>query len=181
MFKGLSAPKAEISVNPPDSYGNRFFRFISGLVKSPEEALRDRENKNRETQGEGSHVPESAVDGAHREREGADRESDSGPSRISSTIRSPSTERSGGGATILPIVEETAEGSTGGRSLSRNGSNSDSGVEESPTFSGARRGLADDESRGRYTKPSLHDRQGRHQTKYQEPEEYSVRVAAVST
>ena len=85
-----------------------------------------------------------------------------------------------GGATILPIVEEAAEGSSG-RSLSRNGSGSDSGVEESATISAAaRRSGAGEGAREQYVKQHP-DRPFQIQHKYHNTEDLSFRVATMSS
>ena len=180
IWKGLSAPKNEISVNPPGSYGERFLRFISSVVKSPEEATRDKEAR-RQSNPEGGQPIGGVEDGGWAEggeRDGANESNMQ--QRKSSTMRAPSSERPSG-ATILPIVEEAAEGSTGGRSLSRNGSGSDSGVEESAALSPlARKSGLEEDGKGRYAKP-LPDRPFQITHKYQNPEDLSFRVATVSS
>lgn len=111
FWRGLSHPKDQVSAIPPEGYGERFFNFISGIVKSPEEAARDKEAKctqaETETTENGSTMtrdiqpPQTATEGE-------------GPA--TATAPGPLTERTG----TLPVVEEAGEGSTSGRS--RNGS-----------------------------------------------------------
>lgn len=177
----MTAPKNEISVNPPGSYGERFLRFIANVVKSPEEVARDREAR-RQSNPEGGPAAEGLVNSDWREGESGERDGTNETifsQRLQSTIRSPSTERQGG-ATILPIVEEAAEGSSG-RSLSRNGSGSDSGVEESSTVSAAaRRSGTEDSGKEQYAKQP---KEGPFhiQHKYHNSEDLSFRVATVSS
>ncbi|KAI0895227.1 SAICAR synthase-like protein [Annulohypoxylon nitens] len=41
FWKGLSSDRTQISALPPEEYGDRFIKFMSGITKSQEEALRD--------------------------------------------------------------------------------------------------------------------------------------------
>jgi 1-phosphatidylinositol-4-phosphate 5-kinase len=41
FWKGLSSDRTQISALPPQSYGERFIKFMSGITMSPEEADRD--------------------------------------------------------------------------------------------------------------------------------------------
>ena len=127
-------------------------------------------------------VTEGVASSAWREGESGERDGAneaSIPQRKQSATRSPSMERQGG-ATILPIVEEAAEGSSG-RSLSRNGSGSDSGVEESAAISAAaRRSGAGEGGREQYAK-QFPDRPFQIQHKYHNTEDLSFRVATVSS
>ncbi|KAH0013073.1 SAICAR synthase-like protein, partial [Aureobasidium melanogenum] len=43
FFKGLSSPESQISAIPPERYGDRFVRFISGITKSRERAEAEKE------------------------------------------------------------------------------------------------------------------------------------------
>ena len=126
-------------------------------------------------------VAEGVASPSWRERESGERDGaneTSIPQRKQAAMRSPSMERQGG-ATILPIVEEAAEGSSG-RSLSRNGSGSDSGVEESAAISAAaRRSGAGEGGREQYAK-QFPDHPFQIQHKYHNPEDHSFRVATVS-
>lgn len=176
----MTAPKSELSVNPPGSYGDRFIKFISNVVKSSKEVAREKES-HRQSNLEGGPVREEAANSSWVEAERCERDgaTDVGsPQRKQSSMRSPSTERPGG-ATILPIVEEAAEGSTGSRSLSRNGSGSDSGVEECATVSeAARRSMAED--RGKQPHSRLSGSSFRVEHKYRNSEDATFQITAVS-
>ncbi|KAI1768510.1 SAICAR synthase-like protein [Hypoxylon sp. FL1150] len=41
FWKGLSSDRSQISALPPEEYGERFIKFMSGITMSPEEAARD--------------------------------------------------------------------------------------------------------------------------------------------
>ncbi|KAI1204210.1 SAICAR synthase-like protein [Annulohypoxylon truncatum] len=41
FWKGLSSDRTQISALPPEEYGDRFIKFMSGITKSQEEAMRD--------------------------------------------------------------------------------------------------------------------------------------------
>lgn len=131
FWRGLSNPKDQVSAVPPQSYGDRFFKFISGLVKSPEEAVREKEA--RETaNAEGLPAPAAGsgvVDRAHAQPEISSGNEVDRSSRGLSAIRSPSAERAAAGAgAVLPVVEEAGEGSSmGARSRSQTASLSDNG------------------------------------------------------
>ncbi|KAI1262074.1 SAICAR synthase-like protein [Xylariaceae sp. FL1019] len=45
FWKGLSNDRTQISALPPQEYGNRFLRFMSGVTMSPEEAARDQRDR----------------------------------------------------------------------------------------------------------------------------------------
>jgi len=150
-------------------------------VKSPEEVIRER-GAFRESNLEGGPAVEGVEGLTWREGESGGRDGvneASIPQRKQSALRSSSIERQGG-PTILPIVQEAAEGSSG-RSLSRNGSGSDSGVEESAVISAAaRRSGVGEGGREQYAK-QLPDRPFPIQHKYHNTEDLSFRVATVSS
>ncbi|KAI5806373.1 hypothetical protein EDC01DRAFT_609482 [Geopyxis carbonaria] len=135
FWRGLSHPKDQVSAVPAYNYGERFFRFISGLVKSPEEAARDRNAKETQSAAEGlacpplhepgeNHVLEMARNQAEQPTKKSIVEESS--SRNIIAVRSSSSERAGGASgTILPVLEEAGEGSSSGRS--RRDSLSDNG------------------------------------------------------
>ena len=150
-------------------------------MKSKEEAAREKEARGRESNPGDSQAQDNTMGRpVEGERDGINEGIP--PPRNNYAMRSPSTDRSAG-ATILPIVEEAAEGS-----LSRNGSGrgsgsgSDSGVEESTVLA---RQTPEREERGRHLK-SHHDRpvqllSSPMMQKYQErPDDISLRVATVS-
>lgn len=131
FWRGLSNPKDQVSAIPPQGYGDRFFKFISGLVKSPEQAARDREMREKVNAAEAvpAQSENDVVVGARNQAERVGVNEGDRPTRNLGTVRSPSAERTGGAAgAVLPVVEEAGEGgSTGARSRSRNGSVSDGG------------------------------------------------------
>jgi 1-phosphatidylinositol-4-phosphate 5-kinase len=45
FWKGLSADRTQISSVPPQEYGDRFLKFMSGVTMSPEQAARDEEER----------------------------------------------------------------------------------------------------------------------------------------
>jgi 1-phosphatidylinositol-4-phosphate 5-kinase len=119
FWRGLSHPKDQVSAIPPQSYGERFFNFISSIVKSPEEAAREKEARDNATAS--SEAAGAGHDNNSAERTARSEDIDNTPHRTIAAVRSPSAERSGGASgTILPVVEEAGEGSSSGRS--RNGS-----------------------------------------------------------
>lgn len=129
FWKGLSNPKSQISAIPPEPYGERFIRFITGTTKTQEEAERERlsgdPGLSLETQRLSGHLSRSSTDRVMEKAEKQARKSEKDgageserPDRTLSAVRSPSADRSNGvtGAT-LPVVEEAGEaGSTSGRS-----------------------------------------------------------------
>ncbi|TKA75040.1 hypothetical protein B0A49_02187 [Cryomyces minteri] len=134
FFKGLSNPESQISAIPPERYGDRFVRFISGITKS-------REKAEQEKNGEGiddprlsgvnlghaatNEVMEKAEKQAEKSRRyGTGQQEDDIPDRRISAVRSPSAERGELLGATLPVIGEAAEnGSTGGKSVnSRNAS-----------------------------------------------------------
>lgn len=126
FWRGLSQPKDQVSAIPPEGYGDRFFRFISEHVKSPEEAAR--EKATRESSAEGlADQSGNIILGAREEAERHGANENERPGRSLSTVRSPSAERTGGtSGAILPVVEEAGEGSSA-RTRSHRDSSSDNG------------------------------------------------------
>ncbi|KAF8247736.1 SAICAR synthase-like protein [Wilcoxina mikolae CBS 423.85] len=120
FWRGLSHPKDQVSAIPPLGYGERFFNFISSIVKSPEDAAREKEARNNAAASSESAAAEHDTDPAERTTARSE-DIDNAPHRTIAAVRSPSAERTGGASgTILPVVEEAGEGSSSGRS--RNGS-----------------------------------------------------------
>ena len=123
----MSNNKSQISPIPPEGYGERFVKFISGLTMTKEEQERTAESGEQldgsidtvrhssfpiSRKSHENKVVEKAENQASKtEKDGATEE----PSRdrTLSSVRSPSAERSGGhaGAT-LPVVEEDREASS---------------------------------------------------------------------
>ena len=122
----MSNNKSQISPIPPEGYGDRFVKFITGITMPREEAekqVHGQSDGSIHTNRPSSHylsrsstdrVMERAEKQAHRTDEQGTRE-DETRDRTLSAVRSPSADRSNGvtGST-LPIVEEVGEsGSTG--------------------------------------------------------------------
>ena len=123
----MSNNKSQISPIPPEGYGDRFVKFISGLTMTKEEQERAVESGDQldgsiDTHRQSSFPPsrksndnkvvEKAEKQAQKtEKDGATEEPRH--DRTLSSVRSPSAERSGGatGAT-LPVVEEDKEASS---------------------------------------------------------------------
>jgi len=125
----MSNNKSQISPIPPEGYGDRFVKFISGLTMTKEE--QEREVETGEQLDGSTNTPvrhsnsfpisrlsnenkifEKAEKQAHKtEKEGATEEPQRDRTLIA--VRSPSAERSSGlqGAT-LPVVEEDGEGTS---------------------------------------------------------------------
>lgn len=121
----MSHNKSQISPIPPEAYGDRFLKFISGLTMTKEAAERRAESADQQ---DGSmhanprqtsfpvsrHSTDIIVEKAERqaqrtEKEGATEEPNR--DRILASVRSPSAERTNGvGGAALPVVEEDAEG-----------------------------------------------------------------------
>jgi len=142
FFKGLSNPESQISAVPPERYGDRFVRFISGITKTREAAELERAElnakKSKEDQTATERITGSLDDprlsgvnmhrtptdkvmekaekqAAKSEQHGADESRV--PEKKITTMRSPSAERGDPTGYALPVVEEDVEGgSTGGRS-----------------------------------------------------------------
>ncbi|KAK4696755.1 hypothetical protein P7C71_g1219, partial [Lecanoromycetidae sp. Uapishka_2] len=126
FWKGMSSNKQQISPIPPEGYGDRFVKFISGLTMTKEEQEREAESGDQldgsvntsvrhsssfpiSRMSNENKVVERAEKQAHKtEKEGAVEEPQR--DRTMSAVRSPSAERSSGlqGAT-LPVVEEDGE------------------------------------------------------------------------
>lgn len=150
IWKGMSHNKHLISPIPPQAYGDRFIKFITGITMPREEA-----EKQSHEQGVASlqtrpmsrgqlfrtsteRVMDRAEKQARISQDDGANESHV-PERAMGVVRSPSAERTSGlaGAT-LPIVEEVGEaGSTGGRSgRSQGRSPSHVSLEGAPVLAG---------------------------------------------
>jgi 1-phosphatidylinositol-4-phosphate 5-kinase len=130
FIKGLANTESQISAIPPERYGDRFVRFISGVTKTKEAAEREKQheaahaerepvisgiNSNASQQLSTDRVIEKAEWQAERSRQRG-RSEDDVPNRDMKVVRSPSAER-GEMGTTLPVVEEVGESSSvGGRS-----------------------------------------------------------------
>ncbi|OCK86178.1 SAICAR synthase-like protein [Lepidopterella palustris CBS 459.81] len=126
FFKGLTNQESQISAIPPDRYGDRFVRFISGITKTREAAEQEKvdvENTVDDPRLSGVNMHQDQTDvvmqKAERQVERSKQKGiseDDIPNRELRSVRSPSAER-GELGTTLPVVEEVVEsGSTGGKS-----------------------------------------------------------------
>jgi 1-phosphatidylinositol-4-phosphate 5-kinase len=128
FWKSLSNVESQLSPIPPDRYGDRFVRFISGITKTPEAAEKDQAERSMENDGTTGQHPKLVRSPTDKVMDRAERQADrsshdlmisdnEAPNRALSTARSPSAERGDPGGFTLPVVEEAAESqSTGGRS-----------------------------------------------------------------
>lgn len=119
LWKGMSNNKSQISPIPPEDYGHRFVKFITGLTKTKEQA--ERESRSTE-QLDGSvyndrqpsftlsrHSTDKVIQKAEKQaRKSIEKQ---GASEENVKDRTLTAERTGGptGAT-LPVVEEDGEG-----------------------------------------------------------------------
>lgn len=157
FWKGLSHPKSQISPIAPESYGDRFIKFITGITKSREEAAREKASKSPrdglpEAPGLGDRIRRSSTDVVMEkaERQAQQTEKDGAVEndaydRTLSAVRGPSAEISTGATgNTLPIVEEVGEaGSTSGRSQGESVQPNEKGgcwVEKNRTQDGAEDG-----------------------------------------
>jgi 1-phosphatidylinositol-4-phosphate 5-kinase len=131
FIKGLANQESQISAIPPERYGDRFVKFISGVTKTREAAEREKAeaanaeddprlsgiNASRGDRVSTDKVLEKAKHQAERSKQHGASEDDI-PQRSMHIVRSPSAER-GELGTTLPVVDEAVESSsTGGRSAS---------------------------------------------------------------
>ena len=116
--------KTQISPIPPEGYGDRFVKFITGITKpldpsnnpihSGEGAIGNAPISNQIARSSTDQVMDKAERQARKTEHLGVNEDDT-PSRTLSAARSPSADR---GGITLPVVEEVGEaGSTGGRSI----------------------------------------------------------------
>ena len=149
FWKGMSNERSQISPIPPEGYGDRFVKFISGITMTREEQERQAQSGARldssvEPKRQSSFpisrhstdkVIEKAEKQAHKtEKEGATEEPKN--DRTLSTVRSPSAERAGGGGgATLPVVEEDGEAVSREDSI-HNGTNVGRGPDGEPSISG---------------------------------------------
>ncbi|KAL9020739.1 MAG: hypothetical protein Q9185_002055 [Variospora sp. 1 TL-2023] len=118
LWKGMSNPKTQISPIPPEDYGHRFIRFITGLTKTKEAA--ERESQSTEQQLDGSahterqpsftlsrHSTDKVIQKAEKQAQKSEKQ---GASDDGMKDRTLTADRSGGahGAT-LPVVQEDGE------------------------------------------------------------------------
>jgi len=156
FWKGLSSNKEEISAVPPDAYGDRFFRFVSKIIKvetpSEQAAAEQRgiAGENFDGLTDAELVLEAQV-----------------PDRKLTTIRSTSDNGDAPqqGSTILPVVEENGES---GSSIGRTNSDADGAAVNGGSYhnhqqqqdqyqyhQGSQQYHSKDEQRGKHTNGSL--------------------------
>lgn len=119
LWKGLSNNKSQISPIPPEGYGDRFVKFITGITMTKEEVERERQSND---QRDGSMVinrqlirtsTDKVINKAEHQAKKAENDGaseDPTHDRTLVAVRSPSVDRTNGvsGAT-LPVVQEDAE------------------------------------------------------------------------
>lgn len=133
----MGAPKTQISPIPPESYGERFVKFISGLTMAKEEQQREARSSEQldgsisaagpsnAHQRSSFNVSRKSIDRVVEKAERQARKSeehgateDERRDRTLSAKRSPSAERTNGVAgNTLPVVEEDREASSREESL----------------------------------------------------------------
>lgn len=135
FFKGIANTESQISAIPPERYGDRFVKFISGVTKTKDAADREKReaaagepsldgiNVNAAQRSSTERVMEKAEHQADRSRQRG-RTEENVPSRELRVVRSPSAER-GEIGTTLPVVEEAGESSSVGGHSNRSGSEGD--------------------------------------------------------
>ena len=145
----MSHERSQISPIPPEGYGDRFVKFISGITMTKEEQERQAQSgaildSSVETNRQSSFlvsrhstdkVIEKAEKQAHKtEKEGATEEPKN--DRTLSAVRSPSVERQGGGGgATLPVVQEDGEAASREDSI-HNGTIVGRGPDGVPSISG---------------------------------------------
>ena len=115
----MSSDSSQISPIPPEGYGDRFVKFISGITMTKEEQERQAQSGDSIDTHRRSNLPnprhstdkviEKAEKQAHKtEKESATEEPKR--DRTLGAVRSPSIEGAGGaGGATLPVVEEDGE------------------------------------------------------------------------
>ena len=122
----MSSDRSQISPIPPEGYGDRFVKFISGITMTKEEQERQTQSGDLHDGSIDSHprssfrISRSSTDKvigkaekqAHKSEKAGAME-DPKQDRTLSVVRSPSVEMaSGAGGATLPVVEEDAEASS---------------------------------------------------------------------
>ena len=123
FFKGLANTESQISAIPPERYGDRFIKFITGVTKTKEAADREKAEATNPTYEAVAGISRSSTDRvmekAEHQAEKSQRHGEperAVPNLQMRAVRSPSAER-GEIGTTLPVVEEAGEASSlGGRS-----------------------------------------------------------------
>lgn len=123
FFKGLANTESQISAIPPERYGDRFIKFITGVTKTKEAAEREKAEAadpiNEAVAGISRSSTDRVMEKAEHQAEKSQRHGEperAVPNLQMRAVRSPSAER-GEIGTTLPVVEEAGEASSlGGRS-----------------------------------------------------------------
>ncbi|KAL1650088.1 Phosphatidylinositol-4-phosphate 5-kinase [Didymella pomorum] len=123
FFKGLANTESQISAIPPERYGDRFIKFITGVTKTKEAADREKAEAGSSAAETVAGISRSSTDRVMEKAEHqAEKTQRHGvpeqhvPNLQMRVVRSPSAER-GDIGTTLPVVEEAGEASSlGGRS-----------------------------------------------------------------
>ncbi|KAL8840590.1 MAG: hypothetical protein Q9170_001276 [Blastenia crenularia] len=171
LWKGMSNNKSQISPIPPEEYGHRFIKFITGLTKTKEQA--ERESRSID-QLDGSvltdrqpsfslsrHSTDKVIQKAEKQAQKTVEQQ--GASEENLRDRTLTAERSGGpaGAT-LPVVEEDGEAGSREDSIGHDGRSegqleTETETEPEPTSSGETQIVASNERRkeGHRHLPSL--------------------------
>lgn len=128
FWKGLSHNRLQISPIPPESYGERFINFITGITMSKEEAEREAQARASgdpsmdPVRGQGFHDP--AVERTMRAAEKqVARDGPEPQPRTLTTMRDPMDASSTGGPSTLPVVQEDGENGSTGSVGDQNGQN----------------------------------------------------------
>ncbi|KAF2144609.1 uncharacterized protein K452DRAFT_306414 [Aplosporella prunicola CBS 121167] len=144
FFKGLANTESQISAIPPERYGDRFVRFISGITKTRERAELEKQEKQageiiddpnltgvnlHPTDTDNSVIQKAEKQAQKSIKKGANEHNV--PERELHAVRSPSAERGEVGGSILPIVEEAGESNSVGNRSRDSGRSG----EHSPNFS----------------------------------------------
>jgi 1-phosphatidylinositol-4-phosphate 5-kinase len=136
FIKGLANTESQISAIPPERYGDRFVRFISGVTKTKEAADREKAHEAARAENEPiitginsdasqQHMTDRVIEKAEWQAERSrqrGRSEDNVTDREMRVVRSPSAER-GEMGTTLPVVEEAGESSSVGGRSNRSASN----------------------------------------------------------
>lgn len=116
FFKGLSNDKTQISPIPPESYGDRFVKFVKAITMSKEEAERQRET--RASAGASGEKGPSRSSSVERTLQAVEKEASKDVSithpRTLATVWDPADAAGPGPTSTLPIVDEAGEASSVG-------------------------------------------------------------------
>ncbi|KAI4221711.1 MAG: hypothetical protein L6R36_006694 [Xanthoria steineri] len=118
LWKGMSNNKSQISPIPPEDYGDRFVKFITGLTKTKEQAERESRSTDQmdgsiHTDRQGSfsysrHSTDKVIQKAEKQAQKTEKQ---GASEDKTRDRTLTAEKTAGAT--LPVVEE--DGEAGGR------------------------------------------------------------------